>query len=218
MDGLDRDASPFLKIRVEIMEDKYVVVDNLRVRFKAYISKETPITLFLHGYSFTADTWDEIGTLSFMKRNERSFYAIDMPGFGKSEGKRIKDGFVAADFLKKVLETLNIDKPIIVGPSMGGRYALSFAIKYPKNVSGLVLIAPAGLNDEKIKTGLSRIDVPVLIFWGDKDRVFPVEMGYVLKEKLKNSKLVICKGAPHPCYLKATDTFNKELLEFVKSL
>lgn len=202
-----------------LIEDKYIIVKDLKIRYKENVgSEEYPVILFLHGYSFTADTWDEIGTLNFLKENNVSFYAIDMPGFGKSEGKRIRDGFLAADFLREIMVALNINKPIIVGPSMGGRYALCFAIKYPNDVYGLVLIAPAGLKEEKIKSNLPAINVPILIFWGDKDNVFPVEMGYELEKQLKNSKLVICKDAPHPCYLKATSLFNRELLSFVKSL
>ena len=139
-----------------------------------------------------------------------------MPGFGKSSGKRIRDAFQAAEFLNKFFSAVGISKPIIVGPSMGGRYALGYTIKYPENVTGLVLIAPAGLNEEVIYKSLEMIKIPVLIFWGDKDTVFPVEMGYDLSKKLVNSSLVICKDAPHPCYLKATNLFNTELLKFVK--
>jgi pimeloyl-ACP methyl ester carboxylesterase len=44
--------------------------------------------------------------------------------------------------LAKVIRALNLDRPLIVGHSMGGAIALAVALDYPECVSGLALIAP----------------------------------------------------------------------------
>jgi len=45
--------------------------------------------------------------------------------------------------LMELLEYLKVERPIIVGFSLGGSIAQSFAIEYPKALSGLVIVAAA---------------------------------------------------------------------------
>lgn len=59
--------------------------------------------------------------------------------------------------LKSFLQKLNIKKVNIVAHSAGGRYAINFALKYPKMVNKLVLVAAAGASNKKAsKTQISR--------------------------------------------------------------
>lgn len=44
---------------------------------------------------------------------------------------------------------------------------------------------------------LSNIKVPTVLIWGEKDNVTPLEDAYLIKEKIKGSKLEIIKGAGH---------------------
>ena len=201
----------------DIRED-FLNIDGVEIRYKHANPKESKLNVvLLHGMSFNADTWIETGTIEYLCTNGFNVYAVDMPGFGKSKGKRLKRPY-AAEFLHKILKKLEVKKPVLVGPSMGGGIALAYAISFDE-LSGLVLIAPAGLNDPQIVENLSEIsETPTLIFWGDKDRVFPVSMSEILTDKLSKSRLVICEGAPHPCYLKATEKFHIELRDFLESL
>ncbi len=199
-----------------MVEDSYIEIENVNVRFKAFKEGEDPPIVLLHGMAFNADTWDKLGTLDFIKEIGFKFYAIDLPGFGKSTGKRLNRD-KASDFLRKFMLNMGIVEPVLVGPSMGGGVALTYAIKY-NALKGLILIAPAGLNDPFIVQNIEKINSPCLIFWGDKDRVFPVTQGYKLREKLKNSKLVICPGARHPCYLDKPKLFHSELKKFLQEI
>ena len=101
---------------------------------------------------------------------------------------------------------------------MGGGIALAFSIKYVDYVAGLVLVAPAGLNDNIILDNLKELKILVLLFWGERDRVFPLKMSSALTNQLPHVNLVICPKARHPCYLDTPELFHKQLLDFLNSL
>ena len=72
---------------------------------------------------------------------------------------------------------------------------------------------------EQEKSKLSGLDMPVLLVWGDRDRVFPLdEYGKPLKETLPRAKLLIIKQAGHGAYLDKPDEFNGLLLEFLSEV
>ena len=166
--------------------------------------------------SFTADTWDNLGTLDVLCDASFGVFALDMPGFGKLSRRRLNRH--AADVLKQILDKLQINKAVLIGPSMGGGIVLSFSIKYTSYVTGLVLIAPAGLNDDVILDNLKKLKMSVLLFWGERDRVFPLKMSSILTNQLSNINLVVCPKARHPYYLDTPDLFHKQLLNFLNSL
>lgn len=73
----------------------------------------------------------------------------DLRGFGESspaEGE-----FSSLEDLHALLVHLKIEKPLLVGASMGGRIALDYVVAHPRSVSGLLLIAP----------GFSGMDYPM---------------------------------------------------------
>jgi pimeloyl-ACP methyl ester carboxylesterase len=52
-----------------------------------------------------------------------------------------------ADVVRVVVERTNAGKPVLVGHSMGGQIALSYAIRWPDEPAALVLTAPAGFEE-----------------------------------------------------------------------
>ncbi|HEY9593970.1 MAG TPA: alpha/beta fold hydrolase [Spirochaetia bacterium] len=75
--------------------------------------------------------------------------APDMPNFGRSsplEGEPDIDRY--ADAVLDFAQSLGLDRPILVGHSLGGAVAISLAVRHPSAVRGLVLVdsaAPSGL-------------------------------------------------------------------------
>ena len=72
--------------------------------------------------------------------------AVDLLGFGRSDKPA---GFsysmeAQAEALAEWLDALGVDKPVLVGHSMGGQTILSHAIQHPDRVGALVLTSPAG--------------------------------------------------------------------------
>ncbi len=97
-----------------------------------------PVT-FLHGYPLDHTIWLEIVP---KLTNEARMILPDLRGHGKSpapdEATTMKE--MAEDVLH-ALDSLGVEKSIIVGHSMGGYVALALARYYPQRLSGMVLIA-----------------------------------------------------------------------------
>lgn len=76
----------------------------------------------------------------------RSVWALDLPGFGGSLGAAPVGGPDAlAAVTVDLFDQLGIGRAIVFGVSMGGDVALNLALHHSDRVAGLVLIAPGGL-------------------------------------------------------------------------
>ncbi len=110
--------------------------------------KGKPI-VFLHGYLENKYLWQSI----FNHFKEYHCIAFDLPGCGESEVQPEQTINSMATAVKNTLEQFNINNAIIIGHSMGGYVALSYAEMFPSNVNGLVLLNshPFADSDEKRK-------------------------------------------------------------------
>ena len=97
--------------------------------------------VFLHGNGMMVEDMLISGVLEVAA--ERSFraIAIDRPGFGHSERPRGTAWTAAAqaELLPRVFALLGIERPIVVGHSLGTMVALALALNHPDQVNGLVL-------------------------------------------------------------------------------
>ncbi len=136
--------------RVEIAvppQGRFLNLDGERIN---YLDKGAGPALFLiHGLSGQMGNF----TYALVGRLAREFrvVAVDRPGSGYSTRPADADASLRAQgrALAKVIRALNLDRPLIVGHSMGGAIALAIALDNPECVSGLALIAPL---TEVIKT------------------------------------------------------------------
>ena len=75
--------------------------------------------------------------------------AMDCRGHGQTEANldpaRISFAQFAED-LAMLLNSLNIERAVVGGISMGAGVALAFALAHPERVTGLVLVRPAWLD------------------------------------------------------------------------
>ena len=166
--------------------------------------------LLLHGMSFQAQTWQEIDTLTQLASAGHHAAALDLPGFGKSAPCTATPEEVLQEFIREV----KLDRPVLVGPSMGGRVSLEFALAHPELVGGLVLVGAVGVQENR--TRLGQIKVPCQIVWGGADSISPLENGRILESEIPDASLEVLDGAPHPCYLEQTDRWHQILLHFLK--
>ena len=104
--------------------------------------------LFLHGFMGSSADWrDVIAALG-----ERAFcIAVDLPGHGSSLGLP-PETYTIEGATRAVIDTLDrleVERPTVVGYSMGGRLALFLALRYPERCAGLFLeSASPGLESE----------------------------------------------------------------------
>ncbi len=62
---------------------------------------------------------------------------------------------------------------------------------------------------------LSRIHVPTLVVWGDRDRLVPLPLGIALAQAIADARLEVIPGAGHKTMMERSDQFNAALLRFL---
>ncbi len=109
-----------------------------------------PAVLLVHGLSGQLGNFD-YGMIEPLSREFRVI-AIDRPGAGYSarEPGAPADLRAQADTLAALIETLGLEKPLVVGHSLGGAISLALAAYHPERVGGLALIAPLTHPPEEI--------------------------------------------------------------------
>lgn len=125
-------------------------------------STRTPVVL-LHGLGAGVALWC-LNLDSFAAT--RPVYAIDILGFGRSSRPKFSsDAMVAEQQLVNSVEEwrreMKLDKIILLGHSLGGFLASSYAIHYPDRVKHLILADPWGF-PEKPADIAQKYNVP---FW-----------------------------------------------------
>lgn len=119
---------------------QYADVDGLEI---AYVDRGAgPPVVLLHGLGSNLLVWRQ--TIEALESDYRVI-AIDLPGYGRSS-KASYDYSMAffARVVERTLDRLGVRCPILVGHSMGGQIAMTFALRYPTKLRGLALVAPAG--------------------------------------------------------------------------
>lgn len=141
----------------ERIESRWATVDGVRVRYRELGGPATPLEvplLLVHGWMGSSYDY-----YALMERLPPSIHVIapDLPGSGLSQKSGIDfnvDYFLG--FLERFVETLHLQRVVLVGHSMGGGLVVNFAARYPHRVERLVLIDPDGLAGEEGFLGLVR--------------------------------------------------------------
>ena len=193
-----------------MIESKFISVSGKQIHYLDLNTESSSAILFLHGASFTARTWAELGSLTLLADQGYRAVAIDLPGFGQSETARDDPAL----FLRQLMLELLLQRPIVISPSMSGRYSLPLVAQFPGTVSGFVPVAPVGL--PQARPQLAGLTLPVLAVWGSDDRIVPVAEAYRLCQAMPQTELVVLVNAGHACYIRATDAFHAYLLRFAE--
>lgn len=98
-----------------------------------------PTLLFVHGWMASSSVWRE--QVPYFAGSRR-VVIFDLTGYGQSakpEGLSYTPDVWLND-LDALIEHLNLDKPVLVGWSMGGAIGIGYAVSRPKALSKLVVV------------------------------------------------------------------------------
>jgi pimeloyl-ACP methyl ester carboxylesterase len=118
---------------------QFIDLEGVRLH---YIERgEGPPVVLLHGNMVSLADFEASGLIDRLALTHRVI-AFDRPGFGHSTRPRDRLWTPAAQaaLLHAALERLGVERPVVVGHSMGTLVALALALDYPGDVSGLVLL------------------------------------------------------------------------------
>lgn len=154
---------------------------------------EGPPLIILHGLFGCADNWLPIAK---SLENIRTVYMIDQRNHGHSPHHPNFSYDDMLDDLYTFIEHHNLDAPDIIGHSMGGKVAMHFAVKYPDDLSKLIVvdIGPKfyPIHHDIILEGLKDIDIDNIKSREEADKELEdyVDSANVRKFLLKNLKRI----------------------------
>lgn len=130
---------------------RFVDVPGARLHVRDFAGAPgAPAILMVHGLAgqLAHFTYGVTGRLEGRYR----MVVVDRPGSGYStRGENDPaDLKTQADALAALVDTLQLDRPLVVGHSLGGALALTLALEHPDKVGGLALVAPLTHMQERV--------------------------------------------------------------------
>ncbi|MBQ5949198.1 alpha/beta fold hydrolase [Massilia sp. ST3] len=119
---------------------RFVEIDGQRLHVRDEGSG--PLLLLLHGLGGNLGHFN-FGACAELKQRFR-VVAVDRPGSGYSAraGNAPADLSSQARVLARLIDALGLERPTVVGHSLGGAAALTLAVEHPQLVGALALVAP----------------------------------------------------------------------------
>ncbi|MDF1855472.1 alpha/beta hydrolase [Pseudooceanicola sp.] len=118
-----------------------------------------PDIVMIHGLGGQMGNFDT-GLADDLARDHR-VTLIDRPGMGYSERKpgTASNVLTHAQLIEEVIEALEIERPLIVGHSLGGAIALGMALRGRVKMRGLALLSPMTLPVEDISDAFAGLNI-----------------------------------------------------------
>jgi len=127
---------------------------GLRLHVRDTGPRAAPALIFLHGFGASLRTWED------WARDLESDHRViryDLPGFGLTGADPSGDYTDARSIavLLALMDRLGVARASVVGNSMGGRIAWTFAALHPERMDKLVLVSPDGFASPGLEYGVA---------------------------------------------------------------
>lgn len=148
-----------LEARYTNDRSKFIDIGGVRAHVRDEGNPDGIPLVLIHGSGGSLHVWEgwvrELGS-------KARLISVDLPGHGLTGTWPRNDYSVKAyaDFIEMMVDTLNIDRFVLAGHSLGGGVAWTFATTRPGRVSQLILLDAAGEHREApLPTRLARLPV-----------------------------------------------------------
>jgi pimeloyl-ACP methyl ester carboxylesterase len=138
-----------------------MAVAGTRLHVRDSGPKTAPAVIFLHGFGASLHTWEPWATAL---SNDLRVIRIDLPGSGLSLPDPTGDysDKRSLQILIALMDQKGLTRASLVGNSIGGRIAWTFAGTYPAQVDKLVLVSPDGFASPGFEYG-KKPEVPMMV-------------------------------------------------------
>lgn len=126
------------------------------------------------------------------------------------KGKKVARMVKAANFLSKF--------SFVPGYELLRKFLYYHVLKRPDYVAaeGALKETFENIIEEDLSHFLSKVRVPTLLIWGEKDKVTPVFEAKMIKERIRGSKLEVLEGVGHAPHLEAPERLVDKLIGFLE--
>lgn len=128
--------------------------------------------IILHGLFGSSDNWL---TQAKLFGTHYKVYSIDLRNHGQSPHSNDFDYTSMVSDLKEFIEEHQIQSPVIIGHSMGGKAAMNFALAHPDMLSKLIVVdispRPYNLEHYAIVEGLKAIPINTVTSRNEADEI-----------------------------------------------
>jgi pimeloyl-ACP methyl ester carboxylesterase len=118
---------------------KYFNIESIKIACwvnKSDFDKGKQNLVFIHGSGGNHSVWShQYGRL----HKKYNIVAVNLPGHGHSEGNGENDVTRYGEWIKKLLDVLDLNGAVLVGHSLGAAITLRFALNHPQEIAGIVL-------------------------------------------------------------------------------
>lgn len=139
------------------------VVNGVLTNYLDINPKQKNTLVILHGWGSSISYWTPLSNLLSQKVR---VILVDLPGFGSTSPLPNKPDVPEYTlFVKSLVEKLKLKNFILAGHSFGGQITLDYALKYPKDLKSIILIAPAAIRERskftQFKIKVTKIIKPI---------------------------------------------------------
>lgn len=135
-------------------------------------SGQGPALIILHGLFGSSDNWY---TLAKTFAQKFTVYVVDQRNHGQSPQSDDFNYTLLTEDLHELITAENIQQPILLGHSMGGKTAMNFAVRYPQLLSNLIVvdIVPKSypVHHDAILEGLKKVQLDTLTSRTEADKI-----------------------------------------------
>ncbi|MGF1453870.1 MAG: alpha/beta fold hydrolase [Alphaproteobacteria bacterium] len=180
---VSRDLSPdHLETVYTSEQSRFVTVDGVRFHVQETGERREagPSLVMIHGFGAHLQTWD-----GWVEALGDTYHIIrfDLPGHGLTgpdpSGDYTNERTIA--LVTDLLETLGVDRRVMIGNSLGGFIAWRHAAENPSKVAGQVLLAPGGI---PFPSDPAAADATVPEWFALIEYIFPIALVQTILERL----------------------------------